>query len=175
MTSAHDDAAAISPWVVRAASLIAAGGRVLDLAAGEGRHARWFAARGHPVLAVDRDTGAMQRLAAVPGIEARVVDLEAGSWPLAGERFAGIVVTCYLHRPLLPRLAEALEPGGVLVYETFMVGNEVFGRPANPDFLLSRNELLETFGGTLEVIAFRQGYVDRPRQAMMQAIIARRA
>jgi hypothetical protein len=84
-------------------------------------------------------------------------------------RFAAIVVTNYLHRPLFPRLAESLDEGGVLIYETFMVGNERYGRPSNPNFLLRPGELLEAFG-TLTVAAFEQGVVERPKKALVQRI-----
>jgi SAM-dependent methyltransferase len=146
-----------SPWIARFAPLVAPGGCVLDLACGYGRHARLFVARGHPVLAVDRDPAALASMAGIERIETRELDLEAGVWPLAGERFAAIVVTQYLHRPLFPDIAAALEDDGVLLYETFARGNEAYGRPANPDFLLEPAELLRAFGERLTVVAFEQG------------------
>lgn len=133
---------------------------MLDLACGGGRHAQFFAARGHPVLAVDRDAAALAALRGCPGIEARVGDLEAGNWPLAGEHFAGIVVTHYLHRPRLPELVAGLAPDGVLIYETFAAGNAAFGRPANPAFLLCPGELFDLAAAHgLTVVAFEQGRV----------------
>jgi SAM-dependent methyltransferase len=162
-----------SPWVVRFAPLVARGGRVLDLACGTGRHARWLAGRGHVVVAVDRDAQALATLADVPGIEARQLDLEAGDWPLVGEFFDAIVVANYLHRPLFPRLVAALAPDGVLLYETFALGNEALGRPANPDFLLRPGELLRALGGELTVVAFEQGSAQAPaRPAVVQRIAA---
>jgi SAM-dependent methyltransferase len=141
-------------------------GPVLDLACGEGRHSRYFRDLGFEVVAVDRDPGAIEN--------ARVVkaNLEDGSpWPLEGEQFGGIVVTNYLHRPLFQRLADALAPGGVLVYETFMLGNERFGKPSNPDFLLRPGELKEAFAG-LEVLGFEEGEVAQPKPAVVQRICA---
>jgi len=165
-----------SPWVLRWAGLIAPGGAVLDLACGNGRHARLLATRGHPVLAVDRDREALAALAAVPGVEALAADLEDGSpWPIAARRFAGIVVVNYLHRRLIPLLAPALEEGGVLVYETFALGNERYGKPSNPHFLLRPDELLDAFRPTLSVVAFEQGRVTRPKPAMVQRLCARRS
>ena len=162
-----------SGWIVRFAGVIAPGGRVLDLACGTGRHARHLAALGHPVLAVDRDAAALATLAGVPGVDTRQVDLEAGSWPLGAERFDAIVVTNYLHRPLLPHLLAALAPNGVLLYETFGRGNEVFGRPANPDFLLAPDELLRfALDGGLTVVAFEQGATQPPQRA---AVVGRLA
>lgn len=156
-----------SEWITRWSALVASG-PVLDLACGAGRHALFFAARGLEVVALDREA---QQLAGVRFVQA---DLEDGSpWPFAGKRFAAIVVTNYLYRPLLPVLEGSLEEGGVLLYETFMIGNERYGRPSNPAFLLRPGELLEAFGA-LNPIAFEQGYVERPRAAVIQRLCARR-
>jgi len=152
-------APAPSPWICRFAHLAPSGARVLDLACGSGRHARFFAGRGCDVLAVDRDAAALATMDGVAGIRTRAVDLEAGGWPLAGERFDAIVVANYLHRPLFPYLAAALADDGVFLYETFARGHEVYGRPSNPDFLLERGELLRLTGDRLTVIAFAQGDV----------------
>jgi SAM-dependent methyltransferase len=163
-----------SPWVVRWAGLIRPGGEVLDVACGSGRHTLHLAARGYRVVAVDRDDAALGALAAVPGVEVRAADLEAAPWPFPPERFDGVIVANYLHRPLFPDLVAALRPGGVLVYDTFMVGNERFGRPSNPDFLLRPGELLGALGGRLTVVAFEQGRVEEPKPAVVQRICAAR-
>lgn len=151
-----------SPWVARHGRLVPPGGEVLDVAAGGGRHTRWFLEHGHPVCAVDRDlAGLRAALGAEPGLEAVEVDLEDGSpFPLGGRRFAGVVVTNYLHRPLLPALVDAVAPGGALLYETFMVGQERLGRPTRPAFLLRPDELRGAVEGALEVVAFEQGELD---------------
>ncbi|HEX6267951.1 MAG TPA: class I SAM-dependent methyltransferase [Burkholderiales bacterium] len=155
-----------SSWVARWAPLVARG-PVLDVACGAGRHARLFAARGLEVVAVDRAEQAFSG-----NIRFVKADLEDGSpWPFAGQRFAAIVVTNYLHRPLFPALADSLEAQGVLIYETFMAGNERYGRPSNPDFLLRPGELLEAFGA-LTVAAFEQGVVERPKKAVVQRLCA---
>ncbi|HSD60374.1 MAG TPA: class I SAM-dependent methyltransferase [Burkholderiales bacterium] len=160
-----------SPWVCRWAPLIPPRGRVLDVAAGNGRHARHLAALGYAVEAVDRDAEALAQ-AAGPGITTREADLENGPWPYSGRSFEGIVVCNYLWRPLLPRFLDVLAPGGVLIYETFAVGNERYGRPANPDFLLQPGELLEVVRGRLTVMAFEQGCVPRPKPAVVQRLCA---
>ncbi len=164
-----------SPWVERFAALVPAGAAVLDLACGHGRHGRLFAGRGHPVTAVDVDPAVLDGLAAEPRIEAIVADLEAGAWPLGDRRFAGIVVTNYLWRPILPRLAAALDPGGVLIYETFAMGNERYGRPRKPAHLLRPGELLQAFSAALSVVAYEHGIVEHPRPAVVQRLAAVRS
>jgi SAM-dependent methyltransferase len=159
-----------SAWVVEHAGLVPAGGPVLDVAAGGGRHAKFFANAGHRVTAIDRDIGALIGLA---GIEALRADLENGQpWPLPGRQFAGVVVTNYLYRPLFAALAASVAPGGVLVYETFAQGHAQYGKPDNPDFLLADNELLAAFAPSLRVVAYLHGYIDSPRPALVQRIAA---
>lgn len=161
-----------SAWVARFSALIKAGGQVLDYACGSGRHARWLAARGMHVEAVDRDAAALLSLQGLPNVHAMQADLEAGEWPFAGRRFDAVVVTNYLFRPRMGLLLELLAPGGVLIYETFMIGNERFGKPSNPDFLLRRNELLDCLGEEWTIVAFEQGEVREPRAAAVQRVCA---
>ncbi len=176
----HLQQAQPSRWVSRFAPLVPAG-RVLDLACGGGRHARLFASLGHPVLAVDRDPAALIA-SAVERISVLQFDLEREGaehepdWPLQPGAFAGIVVTNYLHRPLLPALLASLADDGVLIYETFADGNGQFGKPSNPDFLLRPGELLELASRTpgLRVVAYEDGFVSQPAPAMVQRICARR-
>lgn len=154
-----------SPWVVRWAPRVARG-PVLDLACGGGRHSRFFRNLGFDVVALDRAPLEME------GIRFVQADLECNDpWPLPGQRFGAIVVTNYLHRPLYPRILDSLAEGGVLIYETFMLGNERFGRPSNPDFLLRPGELLEAFK-PLEVLGFEEGDVAQPKAAVMQRLCA---
>ncbi|NYH24624.1 class I SAM-dependent methyltransferase [Paraburkholderia bryophila] len=162
-----------SRWVRHWAHLVAAGGAVLDVASGAGRHARFFASLGHPVTAVDRDAAALDTLCDAPLITPLEADLEGAVWPLPGNaKFAAVVVTNYLHRALFPQLLDALAPGGVLVYETFAQGNESVGKPSNPAFLLAPGELLEVVRGRLRVVAFQDGFLAQPRPAYVQRICA---
>jgi SAM-dependent methyltransferase len=161
-----------SLWVKRFLPLIPKLGPVLDLAAGSGRHTALLVERGYRVLAIDREVNELrERFADIAAVEIRAIDLEdGGPWRL-GSGYSGVVVTNYLHRPLLPALAKALAQSGVLIYETFMAGNERFGRPSNPEFLLRPGELLRAFS-TLTPIAFEQGQVEDPRPAMVQRLAA---
>ena len=162
-----------SAWVIRFAERIPKG-PVLDLACGAGRHLRWLKDRGHSLVGVDRDLAGLGDLRGT-GIELIQADLEAGPWPLGERRFAGIVVTNYLWRPLLPRIVASVAAGGVLIYETFAVGNERFGKPSNPDFLLKPGELLDAVHGTLSVIAYEHLQLAEPRPAVIQHIAAMHA
>jgi len=148
------------------------GAEVLDVASGAGRHARYFAARGCSVAAVDRDEAALATLAGVPGIRVLAADLEGAPWPFESSSFDAVVVTNYLHRPLFPALVAALRPVGVLIYETFMIGNDRYGKPSNPNFLLGPGELLRAFGAQLWLVSFEQGTVQRPQPAVVQRICA---
>jgi SAM-dependent methyltransferase len=172
MTS-HSHTLLPAQWIERFAEIVPATARVLDIAAGNGRHARYFAARGNRVVAVDRNAESLATFVDVARIETRVLDLETGPWPLAGETFDAIVVVNYLHRAALPHLFEMLSAEGVLLYETFAVGNEKFGRPTNPDFLLREGELLEIVRGHLTVVAFEQGLSsNRDKPAVIERIAA---
>jgi len=162
-----------SAWIEQWSHLVEKGGAVLDVAAGNGRHSRFFASRGRDVLALDRDETALASLAAVQHVSTRCADLENAAWPLReDEKFAAVVVTNYLHRPLFPFLLDALAPGGVLLYETFAAGNAQFGKPSNPDFLLNPGELLDAVRPRLRVIAYQDGFISAPRASCVQRICA---
>ncbi len=159
-----------SPWVTRWAPLIAPGGTVLDVACGSGRHLRWLHAQGFIVTGVDRDTQAVDPLRALGRVI--VADIENAPWPLPGESFDAVIVTNYLWRPLLPAIVASVAAGGVLIYETFAVGNEAFGKPSNPHFLLQPGELLWACA-TLQVVAYEDGLLGGPPRRV-QRIVARR-
>ena len=175
--SAHLTMDVVSPWVRRFAGLIQPKSKVLDLACGGGRHSRYAASLGHSVLAVDKDVSA---LSADPSqnIHCLSFDLELSDspihadWPLAPDQFGGIIVTNYLHRPLMPDLLGSMRAGGVLIYETFAQDNGLFGKPSSPDFLLLPGELLRLVSSRPEfhVVAFEDGYVSEPKPAMVQRI-----
>jgi len=172
MVNIHAQSAPVSAWVRRFLPLAAPAGRALDLAAGEGRHTGLLLDQGFAVTAVDRKTEELtSQFGAHPRCTIVAMDLENGEpWRLGGG-FDLVLVSLYLHRPLFPDLIAALAPGGLLIYETFMVGNEKFGRPTNPDFLLEPDELFERCA-ELAIAAFEQGEVTSPKPAMMQRIAA---
>ena len=169
-----------SAWVQRWSHLVAPGGVVLDVACGYGRHARWFYEQNHPVALVDRAQAAINSIASIipaHACEAVVADIENGPWPFVGRQFAAVVVTNYLWRPLFPTLLGSLQPGGVLIYETFTQGNGTVGKPSRPDFLLRTGELLDVCKA-LRVVAFEDGFqqaADGSAPRFVQRIAAVRA
>jgi SAM-dependent methyltransferase len=158
-----------SAWVKRHASLIKPQGRILDVGAGSGRNACWLAAQGWRVEAVDKDEAALSAMQGLIGIHTRVADIENAPWPYAGQKFDGIVICRYLHRPLFQALMDSLSTDGILIYETFMLGHEAYGRLRNPDFLLRPNELLDIFVPPMVPVAFEQG-LDPSQYAVVQRI-----
>jgi SAM-dependent methyltransferase len=162
-----------SLWIARFAELVPVGGRVLDVACGGGRHARFFLERGHPVTVVDRDTTGVKDLAGNPGVEILEYDLENDApWPFPGRAFEGVVVTNYLWRAILPDIVAAVAPGGALLYETFARGQEQFGHPHNPNFQLKPGELLDAVQGELRVAAYEDLIVEEPDPRAVQRIAA---
>jgi SAM-dependent methyltransferase len=160
-----------STWVQRWSHLVPAGGSVLDVACGHGRHLRWFAQRGHAVTGVDRSAEAIEAVA--PLGRTVLADIENGPWPFEGERFDAVVVTNYLWRALLPVIVGSVAEGGVLVYETFAAGNGSVGKPSRPDFLLQPGELLRACEG-LHVVAYEDGFCDRPERFVQRIAAVRK-
>jgi len=169
----HSKGDVASAWIRRFAGQAAPGGLVLDLACGGGRHGRLFLSLGHPVCFLDINLEGVADLAGQPGVELLQADLEGGApWPLPGRSFAAIVVSNYLWRPLFPALLAALAPGGLLLFETFMQGQERFGKPSNPAFLLAENELVDLCREACHILAFEQGEEAEPKPAYRQRIAA---
>jgi SAM-dependent methyltransferase len=165
-----------SAWIERFGVFVPADGLVCDVACGSGRHTRWFAARGHPVVAIDRDLSGVTDLRGDPALEQIECDLEIGApVPVATGSCAAVVVTNYLWRPILDELVALLGSGAWLLYETFADGNERFGRPSNPDYLLRPGELLDlATRHSLRVVAYEDVVVEVPRPAAVQRIAATR-
>lgn len=161
-----------SPWVERHAGLICPKGEVLDLACGNGRNAQYLASLDKRVTAVDVDVSRVAALAAHDRIEIIEADLEQDAWPLGERKFDAIVVVNYLYRPHFASLTQALRDGGVLIVDTFARGNEKFGRPRNPAFLLEPGELLAAFSPSLTIVAYEFGVVNEPAPAVRQRLCA---
>jgi SAM-dependent methyltransferase len=162
-----------SAWVARFLPGVRTGGRILDLACGDGRHLRLAIERGYRVVGVDRDLNGVEDLRGRNGVELVRADLENGQrFPLAGELFDGVIVANYLWRPILPNIVAAVAPDGLLIYETFALGNEIFGRPSNPDFLLRPGELIVAVSPRLITIAYEHATLsDPPRRVQRIAAV----
>lgn len=164
-----------SPWVSRFIPLVPKfkNSKILDVACGNGRHTALSLSIGHHVLAVDRDTSRI----VIPHRTSRLTivnaDLETKEgWPFHGMLFEGVIVTNYLYRPILADIVSAVAPGGMLIYETFALGNEDFGHPENPEFLLQPGELLKVVEDQLTVLAYENRYSQKPAPSMIQHIAA---
>jgi len=161
-----------SGWVMRFSHLIRSGGHVLDVAAGGGRHTHWFLSSERSVLALDRDLSRLTWLQH-PRLQKVEADLEGSEgWPLGEQTFDAVIVTNYLWRSLFDDLVGAVRHDGVLIYETFAEGNERFGSPRRPEFLLQSGELLAKVAPRLEVVAYEHGYCDQPSERVVQRICA---
>lgn len=169
-TQQHEQEASL--WVAHWLRLVAPGSSVLDVACGSGRHSRLAVRQGHRVVALDRDADALANLATLSGVRIVHADIEADVWPLAGQQFDVVIVTNYLHRALFDVFLKSVSETGLLIYETFARGNERFGRPSNPAFLLESGELFDRVRPTLRVLAYEDLYVETPKPAMVQRICA---
>lgn len=165
--------AQISEWVRRYYRQFPKNGFILDLAGGTGRHARFLSQKGFKILLVDNQISKAKDLQNVEGIKLVECDLEDGnSLPFPASTFQGIVVTNYLYRPIFPQLLCLLEVGGILIYETFAVGHEKYGRPTNPDYLLKSGELINLVSPQMRVIAYEEHSITRPTKAYVQSLVA---
>lgn len=180
-----------SPWIARFARWIPEGATVLDYAGGSGRNLPPLLARGARVTLADRDPAALAQARAAAAsaagaapaaaastattLETVETDLENAPWPFAHRRFDAVVCCNFLHRPRADLIAGLLNPGGLLIHETFALGNARYGRPANPDFLLRPGELARAAERAgLVVLAFEHGFVRTPKPALVQRVCAAR-
>jgi SAM-dependent methyltransferase len=154
-----------SEWITRFAHLLPPQAQVLDIACGSGRHAAYLAQCGHRVTGVDRNTEALALLPA--SVKAVTADIENSPWPLPGQQFDAVIVTHYLWRALWPQILASVRAGGVLLYETFGQGNERYGKPSRPDFLLAPGELLQVCAGW-HVVAYEHGVRSQPDRVVQR-------
>ena len=177
-SSTHHGLEPPSAWVKRWAHLLPSNENVLDhesvqildLACGHGRHMQFLAGLGHRVLGVDRNAEALKT--ASQWGETLQADIENAAWPLKGRSFTGVVVTNYLWRDLFPQILNSVAEGGVLIYETFSHGNQAFGKPSRPEFLLQPGELLQRCSG-LRIVAFEEGFVPSPDRLIQRGVAIR--
>lgn len=158
-----------SPWIERFLATVKPGGTVLDVACGSGRHIAAAADRGLLVTGIDRTISGARHLAAIDGVELREADLESGApWPFEPGSFDCVIVANYLWRPILDDIVATVRRSGVLIYQTFAVGNERFGKPSNPDYLLRPGELLDAVAGRLTPIAYEHLRLQNPDRVVQR-------
>lgn len=164
-----------SPFILKWLPEVKPGGSVLDLACGKGRHTRVCLERGFEVTAVDIDTRGLGDLAGAAKLTLVSADLENAPWPLGEAIFDAVIVTNYLWRPLFQNIRDAVAPGGLLLYETFAAGNERYGKPSRPDFLLQEGELEQAFAKGFEILISEQVVEQVPAPAVRQRLAARKS
>lgn len=163
-----------SEWVVRFSHLIKPKGKVLDVAAGYGRHTKFFLDRGHPVVSVDIDISSLVGLGSISNHSIVEADLDAYNWPFSESSFDAIIITNYLNRNIFSAIVKSLSNSGIILMETFADGNQEFGRPRNRDFLLAPGELIRVFSPSLQIISYEHGRELVPRKCVRQRICARK-
>lgn len=185
LTRAKSQANAMQPppasdWIRRWTHLIPENVLVLDVACGSGRHMKWFHDKGISVLGVDRDPVALKTASAWG--ETLLADIENNAWPFElspgnVRQFGAIVVTNYLWRPLLSTLLRSVKDEGVLIYETFADGNQRYGKPSRPDFLLNPGELLKICAQTegIQVVAYENGMLGEPDRCVQRVVAIRQS
>jgi SAM-dependent methyltransferase len=162
MAHVHHRAGRPSSFLVENIDLLPKG-RALDVATGRGRNAVYLAGRGFQVDGIDISREALDAARVSAGdsgvsVTLHLMDLE-NDVTLPEEAFDIIICFNYLHRPLIPQLKRVLRPGGMLVYETYIVDQARFGKPKNPKHLLQHNELLEFFHD-FRCLRYREGIME---------------
>ena len=158
-----------SPWVVRFYSGIKRDGHVLDIACGAGRHFALGLSRGMRLTGIDRDLSKAAHFSGTPNVQLIEADLESGgSLPFFTTTYDGVIVTNYLWRPILADIVAAVAPDGILIYETFGLGQEKYGRPSNPEFLLRPGELIAAVAGRLQIVAYEHATLHTPHRIVQR-------
>ena len=163
----------ISRWVAENQKFIKRNGLILDLACGSGRNGKFLLEKGFNVVFLDRDISLLGWVPKASRSQVVKHDLENGTrWCFLPCSFDAVVVTNYLYRPIFADLLSIIEEGGVLIYETFSKGNEIYGRPKNPNYLLQPEELIDIVRPSMRIISFKEGYSDEGRKSITQKIVA---
>lgn len=129
---------------------LAPGKQALDLACGMGRHCKFLVLQGFEVDALDISSVAIATLQDIPNINAQEVDFDTHT--LTKEKYDLIVCTYFLERRLFPQMINALKPGGLILYETFLDHKENQRAPSNPAFMLQEGELEAAFAQACELL-----------------------
>ena len=172
MTHLHENSFEPAPFLVENVGLLPKG-LVLDVAMGNGRNAIYLAKAGFTVEGVDLSPEGVNRALessreAGVTIRAQIADLES-HYQIRKGAYDVIICFNYLQRSLIPQIKDGLRPGGMVVYETFIVDQaQLFGKPRNPDYLLRYNELLDTFR-EFRCLRYREGIIEN-RKAIASII-----
>ncbi len=142
---------------------------LLDFASGNGRNCIPLSKKNIIVTAIDKDQEKLNRYKNFKNINTVCFDLETKEeWPLVKEYYDVIIVVNYLYRPKITKLITLLKKDGFLFYETFSSGNESYGSPQNPKFLLKNRELLDTFSDELLPLSFYEGKINDKKISVKQ-------
>ncbi len=132
-------------------------GPILSLAEGEGRTGEWRAQQGFDVTGVDGSAVGLAkaaRLAAARGVALTTVHADLATYD-PGEAAWGGVVSIWCHLPpalratVLARVARAVRPGGVVLFEHYHPRQVPYrtGGPPDPAWMLTLDELGAAFPG----------------------------
>ena len=142
---------------------------MLDFASGEGRHCINLANSKRAITAIDKDYKKLEKYKSLNNIKTICFDLETDEeWPLKNNWYDIIIVVNYLYRPKIKNLTNLLKEGGYLFYETFSVGNEKYGSPKNPNFLLRDRELINVFSKHFTILSYFNGKVKSEKISIKQ-------
>ena len=138
-------------------------GQALDVAMGNGRNAVYMAKREFDVEGVDISAESVNKALELAhnfgvNLKALVTNLE-DSYRIEKDSYQVIICFKYLQRSLIQQMKDGLRTGGMVVYETFIVDQDRFGKPKNPDHLFKHNELLDLFRD-FRCLCYREGIVE---------------
>jgi len=152
-------------------------GRALDIACGKGRNALFLARHGFDVTAIDISPVALeiaQSRAVERGLSVSWQQHDLEEIRLGEDCYDMVVNLNYLQRFLFPQIAASLRSGGVVIFETYLIGQEAIGHPKNPAYLLRYNELLNAFRD-LRVLWYREGkFTDGSESALRAGLLAQK-
>ena len=165
-------------WIIEQIKLIAPKRKIqiLDFASGNGRNSIHLAEKDKIITAIDKDSKRLDDYRKFNYINTICFDLETDEeWPLKNEYYDIIIVVNYLYRPKIKKLINLLNSGGHLFYETFALGNEKYGSPRNPDYLLKDKELLNFFSKDNEILSYFNGVVTEEKISIKQRCLIKKA